>query len=64
MHIYQGIIVKQADQKCVAAILRLTPSEPNCDTVMEHGPCDEEEATIWLDDEMSRLTEGRGVWDV
>lgn len=65
MQLYQGLVLKQKDDKYFAVILKLTQdSEPCCDTVMEHETDDEGQANIWLDDEMSRLTTGKGVWDV
>jgi hypothetical protein len=64
MYIYEGLLMRQKDGMFVAVILKLTHDEPNCDTVAEHVTYNEEEAHIWLDDEMSRLECGKGVWDV
>lgn len=63
MHMYQGLIVKQDNGKFVGAILRLNINEPNCDTILEHETEDEVEINVWLDDEMERLTNGKGVWE-
>lgn len=64
MFLYEGIIVQTGKDKFQAAILKLNHDEPNCDTVMERECSSQEEADIWVDDEMSRLTNGKGVWDV
>ena len=64
MYLYEGIIVRQGNGTFQAAILKLMHDEPCCDTVMERECSTEEEANIWLDDEMSRLTRGKGIWDV
>jgi hypothetical protein len=61
--LYEGLIVKKANTFLVV-ILKLDPNEPNCDTVREFETQDEQEANIWLDDEMARLTTGKGVWDI
>lgn len=61
--LYEGLIIKE-DHRFIAIILKLTPDEPGCDTVNEYQSVSEEEANIWLDDEMARLTTGKGVWDV
>lgn len=63
MYIYEGLLFLQGDGKFTAVILKLTHDEPNCDTVAEFSTYNEEEANIWLDDEMSRLTTGKGVWE-
>ena len=63
MYLYEGILVQTGDT-FTAAILRLNHDEPGCDTVMERECNTKEEAEIWLDDEMSRLVTGKGVWDV
>lgn len=64
MFIYEGIVIQVDNGKFHAAILKLTHDEPGCDTVMERECSNEEEANIWVDDEMSRLTSGKGVWDL
>ena len=63
MYIYEGIVLKVGN-KFHAAILKLMHDEPGCDTIMERECDTVEEANIWVDDEMSRLTQGKGVWDV
>ena len=64
MFIYEGIVILTNDGKFQAAILKLTNDEPGCDTVMERE-CDSiEEANIWLDDEMSRLVNNKGIWEL
>jgi hypothetical protein len=62
-NLYEGLIFRQADREFHAVILKLTYDEPGCDTVMEYTAQSEEEANIWVDDEMSRLTSGKGVWE-
>lgn len=65
MNIYEGLLLKQKNDKYFAVILKLNiGAEPGCDTVMEFETADPDEATIWIDDEMSKLTTGKGVWDV
>jgi len=64
MHIIEGLVIQQGNGRYMAVILRLNHDEPNCDTIMEKDTSDENEANIWLDDEMSRLITGKGVWDV
>jgi hypothetical protein len=64
MYLYEGVVVRTGNNKFHAVILRLDHNEPNCDTIMERECNSEEEANIWVDDEMMRLTEGKGVWDV
>jgi hypothetical protein len=62
--LYEGIIVDDGEG-FFAAILKLNPNEPGCDVVKEYRKAkSQEEAEIWLDDEMSRLVSGKGVWDV
>jgi hypothetical protein len=63
MFMYQGIIVRQDDGQFVAAILQLNHGDPNCDTIKEYTASNEEEAMIWVDDEVSKLVEGKGVWE-
>jgi hypothetical protein len=60
---YESLIVKH-DEMYTAVILRLDADEPNCDTVKEHTTGSYEEAIIWCDDEMFRITTGKGVWDL
>ena len=64
MHIYEGIVIQVDGNKYHSAILKLMHDEPGCDTVMEHECDSEEEANIWVDDEMSRLINGKGIWDL
>ena len=64
MYLYEGIIVQLGNGKFQAAVLKLMHDEPCCDTIMERECESEDEANIWLDDEMSRLATGKGVWDV
>jgi hypothetical protein len=65
MDIYEGILVKQKNDKFMVVILKLNHyPEPCCDTVAEKETSDENEANIWLDDELSKLVTGKGVWDV
>ena len=64
MHFYEGLIVN-SDKGFIAVILKLnTDPEPCCDTVMEFQTYSEVDANIWLDDELNRLTYGKGIWDV
>ena len=63
MLIYEGVLVPVDGNKFHVAILKLNPSEPCCDTIMERECDTEQEANIWLDDEMSRLTDGKGIWE-
>ena len=62
--LYEGLIVQVDNGKFHTAILRLTPTEPGCDTIMERECSNEEEANIFIDDEMSRLVSDKGVWDL
>ncbi len=64
MFLYEAIVLQVDDNKFHAAILMLTHDEPGCDTIMEFTAQSEQEAFIWVDDEMSRLCYGKGVWDV
>ena len=66
MYLYQGLLVKQSNNKYLAVILKLDhySDEPNCDQIMEHESNDETEGKIWLDDELNRLVNGKGVWDI
>jgi hypothetical protein len=64
MFLYEGIVVQLDDNKFQAVILKLTHDEPGCDTVMERECSTQEEAEIWVDDEMCRLTFNKGIWDV
>jgi hypothetical protein len=64
MYLYEGLLVEQDNGKFLAAILRISHEEPNCDTVADREFDIEQDAAIWLDDEMSRLTSGKGVWDL
>jgi hypothetical protein len=63
MRMYEGLIIQIKDNRYQVVILRLTNDEPGCDTVMEHECSSIEEANIWLDDEMHRLTTGKGIWE-
>ena len=62
MLMYEGLVVKKQDG-FIAVILRLDHDEPCCDTLKEFETKNEEEANIWVDDEMSRLTTGKGLWE-
>lgn len=64
MYLYEGLLVRQDNNRFLAAILKITHDEPCCDTVATREFDHVEDATIWLDDEMSRLTSGKGVWDI
>jgi hypothetical protein len=64
MFLYEGIVVELDDNRFQAAILKLTHDEPGCDTVMQYTAQSEEEANIWVDDELNRLTCGKGIWDI
>jgi hypothetical protein len=63
MYIYEALLLKR-DNKFIAVILKLSHDEPCCDTVMERECVSEDEANIWIDDELNRLTHGRGIWDL
>ena len=64
MYIYDGYVAKQSNGKFLAVIFKIDKNKPNNDTVAEHETTDEREAMIWLDDELSRISTGKGVWDV
>jgi hypothetical protein len=61
MHKYEGKIIKQANGKFHAVILK--NDQPNSDTVMEYEASTVEEASIWVDDQISILITGKGVWE-
>jgi hypothetical protein len=63
MYIYDANIVYQPNGKFHASILRINHDEPGYDTVMEMELSTIEDAEIWVDDELSRLTTGKGIWD-
>ena len=63
MFIYEGIVVLVKGNKFQAAILKLTHDELDCDTIKEREFDNWTEANIWLDDEMSRLTINKGIWE-
>jgi hypothetical protein len=61
-YLYESLVVKQ-DNAYMAVILRLDHDSPNCDTVKEYQTTSYEDATIWADDELSRLLTGKGLWE-
>jgi hypothetical protein len=61
---YESSIALQEDGKYLAVILQVSGQEPNYDTVKEREADTLEEATIWVDDEITRLETGKGVWDI
>lgn len=61
---YEGKIIKLRNGKFQAIILKTNQGQPNQDTVMEYEASTFEEASIWVDDNISILTTGKGVWDV
>jgi len=63
MFIYESIVVKQDNGMFLAAILKINHDEPNSDTVKEFETANREEAMIWADDELSRITTGKGIWE-
>ena len=64
MYMYESSIALQEDGKYLAVILQVSGQEPNYDTVKEREADTLEEATIWVDDEITRLETGKGVWDI
>ena len=63
MFLYEGLIVPHGD-KFLASVFKLSHDEPECSRVMERECATLDEANIWLDDEMCRLTTSKGIWDV
>ena len=63
MYIYEGNVTQQPNGKYLAVILKIEHDEPNYDTVSEYETADATEATIWVDDELSRLITGKGLWE-
>lgn len=63
MYIYDSNISEQKNGKFLAVILKVEHDNPNLDTIKEHETKDYNEAAIWVDDEMSRLLTGKGVWE-
>ena len=64
MYTYEGIAVRLDSATFHAVILKVNSDEPGHDTLMERECRSREEANIWIDDEISKLTSGRGVWDL
>ena len=63
MYLHEGLLLRDEDGKYRAVILRLNHDEPTCEMVKEYTTERMEEASIWLDDELERLTCGKGLWD-
>ena len=63
MFIYEGIAMKREDGRYSVAIQKISHDEYGCDVIKESIVNDEQEAQIWIDDEISRLTTGKGVWE-
>ena len=59
---YDGQIVPQK-QGFVGVILMIDPNKPNHEIVKSHETTNYNEASIWVDDELSRFMTGKGVWD-
>ncbi len=62
MYTFDSTIVNHSNGKYMAVIFMVT-DEPNYDTVKEKELSSESEAAIWIDDELSRMTTGKGVWE-
>lgn len=63
MQQYEGSISIQENGKYLAVILKVDVNKPNSDTIMEKETYNIDEASIWVDDELSRLITGKGVWN-
>jgi len=63
MYIYEGSIVPLGNGKFQCVIFKITHDSPNFDTIQEFEASSFDEANIWIDDEISRLSTGKGLWD-
>lgn len=62
---YEGQVVRQKGG-FVGVILKIQiddSASPNHDIAKTHDADTYEEAAIWVDDEISRMTTGKGVWE-
>ena len=63
MYIYEGEVYLLDNDMFMAVVFKVDHDEPGYDPVMERVCENKEEATIWVDDEISRLVSGHGVWE-
>lgn len=62
MYIYDSAIVK-TDDVFYCRIIRVDHDLDEEQVIMERAFENFSDAAIWTDDELSRLTAGKGVWD-
>lgn len=62
MYLYDGEVYELKDGRFMAVIFKVSHDAPNYDSLMEKTLDSKDAAFIWIDDEISRITTGSGVW--